>query len=334
MVGVAAVDDTRIPRTGERPLRPVEAASAGGHGAESAERPLEPVDARIAATATTQHGLVTHPQLLRCGLTRHAVAHRVRTGGLIRLSRGVYAVGHLALGWPGERFAAVLGCGPAGVLSHADAATGTRLLAPQPGPIHVTCGSGHRLGPEGVIVHRAQLAAGDIVRLGPIPMTSPARTLLDLAAAGDERLLTQALREAQARRLIRPADLLRRCDRRRGARLLRQALESEPGITRSEAERRLMRLLGRAGLPAPLTNVRVGRFEVDLLFSDERLVLEVDGFASHGSRAAFERDRDRDAALAALGYEVMRFTWRAIVERPELVVARIAAVLARRHLAA
>ena len=334
MPGVAAGDGIRSPRRLERPPEPVEATSAGDRAGSAAERPLEPVDARVAATATGQHGIVTHAQLLRCGLTRHAIAHRVRTGRLIRLSRGVYAVGHLGLGWSAQRLAAVLGCGRAGVLSHADAAVGARLLEPVPGPIHVTCRSGHRLGPEGVIVHRAALAREDVVHLGPIPMTAPARTLLDLAAAGDERQLEFALREAQARRLVRPAELLRRCDRRRGARLLRAVLEDEPGLTRSEAERRLLRLLRRAGLPAPRTNVRIGRFEVDLLFADERLIVEVDGFAFHASRSAFERDRDRDAALTALGYRVMRFTWRTLVERPELVVARIAAALAEHRPAA
>jgi len=89
----------------------------------------------------------------------------------------------------------------------------------------------------------------------------------------------------------------------------------------------MLDLIRAARLPAPLTNTKIGAYEVDFLWPAERLVVEVDGFAFHGPRAAFERDRRRDAELQALGYRVLRITWRRLVEEPEAVVALIAAAL-------
>jgi len=110
--------------------------------------------------------------------------------------------------------------------------------------------------------------------------------------------------------------------------LLQQA--GGPRLTRSEAERKLLRLIRAADLPVPETNARVHRYRVDLLWRDAKLVVEVDGYRFHSSRAAFERDRARDATLVAVGYAVVRVTWRQLVERPEIVVARISAALATR----
>jgi very-short-patch-repair endonuclease len=125
------------------------------------------------------------------------------------------------------------------------------------------------------------------------------------------------------------AETLTRGKGRAGAAALRDVLEraDEPSLTRSEAERRLLELVRRARLPAPTTNARAGRFEVDLLWPEHRLVVEVDGFAFHGTRAAFERDRRRDAELQALGYRVLRITWRQLTREPEAVIALIAAAL-------
>jgi very-short-patch-repair endonuclease len=123
-----------------------------------------------------------------------------------------------------------------------------------------------------------------------------------------------------------------RSPRHPGARRLRAVLAeaAPPSLTRSQAERRLLDLVRAAGLPHPRANARVRGFEADLLWPDERLVAEVDGFAFHASRRAFERDRARDAALAAAGYTVVRVTWRQLDEAPHAVVARLAAALATR----
>jgi very-short-patch-repair endonuclease len=134
-------------------------------------------------------------------------------------------------------------------------------------------------------------------------------------------------------RLLRRGELLaalERSGRRRGVALVRSLLRREggPAMTRSEAERRLLGLIRKAGIPPPRTNVRIGRYEVDLLWRAERLIVEVDGYAYHSTRVAFERDRVRDAELQAAGFRVIRITWRQIVEEPLAVAARIARALA------
>ena len=110
---------------------------------------------------------------------------------------------------------------------------------------------------------------------------------------------------------------------------LRRLLEARPTLTRSEAERRLLALVRLAGLPLPETNVRLGRHEVDVLWRENRLVVEVDGYAYHAGREAFERDRRRDADLQAAGHRVIRVTWRRIVNEPEALIATLAQALAR-----
>jgi len=157
-------------------------------------------------------------------------------------------------------------------------------------------------------------------------LTSPERTLVDLAATAAPDDLERAVNEAQVLRLlgrgIGPDD-------RPGHAALRAALGAHgTTVSSSEAERRLLALIRAAALPRPRTNVRVGRFEVDMLWPEQRLIVEVDGFAAHGTRAAFERDRVRDAELQARGYRVLRITWRQIEREPHAVVARLAAALA------
>lgn len=141
-------------------------------------------------------------------------------------------------------------------------------------------------------------------------LTTPVRTLRDLTRVLDSTTLARATNEAQVLDLI-PRD------------------RASPNVTRSEAERRLLDLLRRAALRPTATNAKVADCEVDVLFAEQRLVIEMDGYAFHRTRAAFERDRRRDADLAAAGYRVVRITWRALSTEPEAVVARLAAALAR-----
>jgi very-short-patch-repair endonuclease len=123
---------------------------------------------------------------------------------------------------------------------------------------------------------------------------------------------------------------LARANRHRGTATLRRLVvaESAPALTRCEAEERLLALIRSAQLPPPDLNVQLGRYEVDFLWRDQGLIVEVDGFAFHSSRVAFERDRLRDAELQAHGWRVIRVTWRQIAHQPEAVVALLAAALA------
>jgi very-short-patch-repair endonuclease len=146
-------------------------------------------------------------------------------------------------------------------------------------------------------------------------------------------VLECAIAEARAQRLVRDRDLLDQLARNRGRRgvaVLRQMLARERGpvLTRSEAERRIVRLFRAAALPQPEANARIHRLEVDFLWRSQRVVVEVDGYRYHSNARAFERDRERDGILVANGYAVIRVTWRQLVQSREAVIARVAAALA------
>jgi len=288
----------------------------------------------IANLAARQRGVITREQLSEVGLTREAIDHWLRAARLHSLYRGVYLLGHLKPTKGARELGAVLACGPGAVVSHRSAAGLWRLLPDPAGDIDITLAGRHCGVKQGMRIHRVDaLDRRDVRRLGGIPVTSPARTILDLATAVPLRDLERALAEAQARRLVRRNDLLSLLARRSGrpgVRVLRALMDDDavPALTRSEAEDRLLALIRAAELPAPEVNVQVGRYEVDFLWREQRLVVEVDGFRFHSSRAAFERDRLRDAGLAGMGFRVFRTTWRQIVQGPEALVARIAAALA------
>jgi very-short-patch-repair endonuclease len=286
----------------------------------------------IAALATRQGGVASRRQLLALGVGSAAIGRRVGTGRLLRVHRGVYAVGHAALGWRGRATAALLAVGRDAVVSHRSAAAAWGLLPEREGPIAVTvCGRGPRTRP-GIAVHRSSLLdPRDVRRIDGVPVTAPGRTIVDLARAG-EPALDRALAEAQVLRLLRRPDLeaaIQRAPGRRGVAALRRALAGGGDApTRSELERAMLRLVAEADLPPPAVNARLGGYTVDFLWERERVVVETDGWAAHGHRRAFEADRARDADLQAGGYRVVRFTWRQITGSPLLVATRIARVLA------
>ena len=219
----------------------------------------------------------------------------------------------------------MLAVGHDAAISHRSAAAMWEILpAAVDDGVEVTVTSGHPRDRPGIRIHRSRslqhsLNAG-------VRVTTPLRTLRDLAATAPTRDLERAIEEAQVRRLVTRQQVERLCGRSAAA-----ARGRLPSLTRSEAERRLLRLVRAAQLPHPRTNVRVGHHEVDFLWPDERLIVEVDGFAFHSSRAAFERDRAKDRALHAAGYVVLRITWRQLVDEPEAVVAALATALAQRR---
>jgi very-short-patch-repair endonuclease len=288
------------------------------------------VDRAVTDIARRQHGVVSSHQLATEGLSRNAVAHRVASGWFVRLHRGVYGVGPLQA--PRARaMAAVLAYGDGTVLSHFSAAALWGLVPERAGAMHVNVDRPGAHNRPGVRVHRARLDPLDATRREAIPVTSPARTLLDLAAIASEKDLARAVEEAQIRNLVTERSLNAQFERyphHQGRRALQDAVRPEPAFTRSEAERRLLELIRAARLPPPRTNVRVAGHEVDVLWPDAKLVVEVDGYAFHSTRAAFQRDRRRDGELQAAGYRVLRVTWRQLADEPEAVVASLARTLA------
>ena len=286
-------------------------------------------DAALALFAGRQQGHVTRAQALAVGMGPGAFQGRIDRGYLYRVHRGVYRVGHTAPLEFDREVAAVLACGTRTVASHASAAY-LWALGPRPkGEVHVT-GPDRRSRP-GVRLHRAPVDPSEVVRRHGVPVTRPSRTLVDFAASAAPLLLERAVEDALRRRLVTRRELaVELAGGRPGSGPLGRlmAREEGPALTRSEAERRFVALVRAAGLPAPEHNVPVEGIEVDLLWREQRLVVEVDGFAYHSGRAAFERDRVRDSRLVALGIRVMRVTWRQIVHEPSAVVAGLARALA------
>ena len=215
--------------------------------------------------------------------------------------------------------AALLTCGVQRSALSVASAGGIWALRPKPPVVEVSTTANLR-SREGIIVHR--VAKLEATTHHGLRVTTPTRTLTDLAARLTAHELERAINEALVQRLATPAELAAALPSRSS-----RALLAEPDLTRSEAEQRLLELVRRAGLPRPRTNARVSAYEVDFVWPGQRLVVEVDGYAFHSTRAAFERDRARDADLTAAGYRVVRVTWRQIVDQPEAVVARLAAAL-------
>jgi predicted transcriptional regulator of viral defense system len=278
-------------------------------------RPFVAPDAEIAALAASQHGVVARSQLLALGLSNSTINRRVRAGRLHRLHHGVYAVGHPVLTVEGRWMAAALATG--GALSHATAAAAWDLRPRGAGAIHVTVPHTGRAHRRGIRLHRSRLEPQDTTTRRAIPITTPARTIIDLARTLTGRPLEHALDLADQRHLIDFADLRARPIPRSLQAVL--SLYTAGIVTRSEMEERFITLCDDHGIPRPETNSVVEGHEVDFVWRDKRLIVEVDGYAYHRSPTAFERDRERDVVLAVAGWQVLRFTWTQITRRPAWV---------------
>ncbi len=261
-------------------------------------------DRSVARIASRQHGVVTTSQLEESGIGGSGIHNRVAAGRLHRLHRGVYAVGHPAIPFEGRCLAAVLALGESAVLSHRSAAELLGILPRATGPIHVTLPSdGGRKQREGLIIHRSRTLGPECTAfIAGVRATTAARTLADLRPGISKDLHDRATRRALDLGLIS-----------------RDPAISDTALTRSELERTFLRLLRRHRLPQPVVNARIGRYEVDFLWREQRLVVETDGFRYHGTRDAFERDRKRDADLQARGYRVLRVTHEQLRDSPRKV---------------
>jgi Protein of unknown function (DUF559) len=207
-------------------------------------------------------------------------------------------------------------------------------MDPLPGPVHVSVWNRSSWRPAGILIHRPRtLEVPDRACEHGIPVTGPTRTLIDLAGLVSRTQLRRALEAADRLELLDPSDLARRCEQSRGrkgsGRLLSLLAHYRPvPETRSELERRFLRLCDEAALPRPAVNVVVEGFEVDFAWLDEGVVVELDGYEYHGDRTAFERDRRRDVALQVAGFRALRFTHRRLVDEPDYVIAELRQALA------
>jgi very-short-patch-repair endonuclease len=291
----------------------------------------------LAELARRQHGVVATQQLAGLGFAKTTISEAVRLGRLHRLHRGVYAVGHEALSWEGRLSAAVLANEPA-VASHLTAAWVWGLLRTRPGTFHLTAPT-RRHRKERVIVHFAELDAEDRTIVNGIPLTSPARTALDLAPGESPADLARLLQRADGNELLdrrRFEALLGRTVGHPGHGKLTAALRAfrpETAVLRSDLERRFRRLVLAAGLPTPQTNVAVEGYELDCYWEAEGFAVELDAYATHGSPRSFEADREREDDLLLAGIELIRVTDARLDRDPQSTIDRVAAHLIRRRAA-
>lgn len=291
---------------------------------------MHEVERAVARIAGRQDNVISRDQLLGAGLGRGAIAHRVRVGTIQRLHWSVYLLGAAPPTPTARARAAAIACGDDAVVSHRSAAELLGLLPPSGGAVDVTV-AGRNLAPrDGVRRHRvAHLPGQDVTTVRGIRVTSIARTICDLAATEARHDVMHAFQEALYRRAVTTRALgavLTREPRRKGAPVI-QSLIADPRMTRSERERLLLRLIDQAQLPRPITNVPLHGHLVDLLWPEQRLIVEFDGWGAHGHRLAFEKDRKRDQMLLAAGYRVIRVTDRQLTEEPVAVIVAIAQAL-------
>jgi putative AbiEi antitoxin of type IV toxin-antitoxin system len=284
------------------------------------------VEALLADLAGRSHGVVTRGELLRAGITRHQIKHRVRAGALLREHPGVYRVGHRARSVEATFLAAVWACGDGAVLSGRAAAHLWGLTKGRPPRPEVTAPTKHRL--QGVTTHRARSIEATTHR--GIPITTVPRTLVDLASHLSLDALARTCHEAGVRHDTTPKQVeavLEKRPKTKGAAKLREILRGDTHVTLSELERQFLQRLKTADLPLPQTNKRAHGRRVDCRWPERRLTVELDSYRYHHSRHAWEQDRRREREARARGDEFRRYTYGDVLERPRLMLAELRALL-------
>jgi very-short-patch-repair endonuclease len=287
-------------------------------------------DAAVAWVADRQLGLITTPQLHVAGVRRGSVEWRLATGTLHRRHRGVYLVGHAVAAPGADELAGVLAVGAGTLVSHRSAAALLGLAAPVAGEVELTVAGRNCRSRDGLRVHRVEtLAPQDRAACRGIPITAPARTLIDYASTASPEEAERAIAEAFALRLVTEPNIINaitRAPNRAGVALVRAILGQPGGAkrTRSGGERAMLRLIRAAGLPEPRTNYPVAGFDADFCWPEQRLIVEVDGHNFHSDRRTIERDHRRDVVHRDAGHEVIRFTGRQRDEEPVYVAAVVA----------
>jgi very-short-patch-repair endonuclease len=286
--------------------------------------------------AAAQFGVVTFAQLRELGFSKGAISRSTEARRLLRIHRGVYAVGHRALSAHGRALAAVLACGDGALLSHRSAAWlhGLQSWAPREPEVTVA-NSGHRRAR--IRLHRTGLLTpADACERERLPTTSLARTMLDIAAEETPRRVRNAVERAERLGLLDLDSIDSQLARRpgvRGAGCLRRELEiyRDPIFSRARSERLFRALVKRAGLPMPAINTFVAGHEIDAYWEQARFAVEVEGWEAHRTRAAFENDHLRQENLKLAGIDSVRITARRIEREPAKVGQRLAILLAQRQ---
>lgn len=291
-------------------------------------RTVEEILARLASLA---HGVVTREELARAGVTRAEIETRLGSGGLIRVHRGVFRVGHRAPSLAAHYMAAVKACGDRSLLAGRAGGHLFGLLKGRPPLPEVLTATQRRV--TGVVTHRARRSdLRDKSTWRGIPVTTVPRTLVDLAAVLSEDELARVCHEAGVRHRTTPAEVGRVLARRHnwpGARKLRRVLWGEVPVALSKLEDSFIACVRDAGLPLPETNTRVDGRRVDCRWPEQRLTIELDSYRYHHSRHAWEQDRQREREARGRGDEFRRYTWTDVTEHPRPMLTDLRSILGR-----
>jgi len=292
---------------------------------------IRTVQGRIAGLAAKSHGVVTRDELLRIGATQAQIKSRIARGTLIPIHRGVFRVGHTAASIEARYIAAVKACGPGSLLAGAAAAHLLQLLKRPPSLPEVL--TTHHRRPSGVRARRCRsIDRRDAMTSGRIPVTTVPRTIVDLAAVLNPPDLARAFHEAVVRYRTKP-DVVERVLARRhnwpGARDLRRVIHGDEPVSLSRLESAFIAVVRRARLPLPETNRLAGSHYVDCRWPAHRVTVELDGYRSHDTRHAWERDRQREREARSRGDEFRRYSWFDVVEDPEPMLADLRGLLTR-----
>lgn len=303
-------------------------------------RPRAGLEARSMRAAASQRGLLQRAQVLAAGMSDDQIARRLRNGTWVKVLPRVYRQSSTPESWDQLLLAACLSA--EGVASGRSAGALYQLDGCPAGVIEVTSHRHVRLG-RGAILHRSRLQRADVCEIAGLPVTTPARTIVDLAASLDSDCLERVVDDALRRGLTSPARIERvarrlGCRGRRGAEALMALVAARSTLDarlESPLEARFLRLLRRSRMALPIAQHTVtenGRFvaRIDFAYAEEKVGIEVDGFGSHAGRRAWQRDRARDNRLTALGWLMLHVTARDLDERPDATLALIARVRAAR----
>jgi very-short-patch-repair endonuclease len=290
---------------------------------------IRTVDEKVARLAGKSHGVVSRDELRSAGLTQAEIKSRLARGFLISIHRGVFRVGHTAPSLEARYLAAAKACGPGSVLAGRAAAHLLHLLRGSPSLPEVLTPRHRR--PSGVTVRRCRrIDPRDATEWRGVPVTTVPRTIVDLAAALEPPDLARAFHEAVVKHQIKPVAVERVLGRRHnwpGAKDLRRVIWGDEPVSLSKLESSFIAAVRRAHLPLPETNRQIDGRYVDCRWPAHRLTVELDSYAYHGTRHAWERDIDRERRARARGGEFRRYTWRDVAEDPEPMLKDLRALL-------
>ncbi len=294
----------------------------------------------LAGVAAAQHAVFTRMQATACGVGERMIDRRLSSGVWERLYPGVYRVGGSPATWQQSLMAACLAWGSGAVVSHRAAAALWCLPGFAHGRIELIVPRKRERAYAHSVHRPTSLVGVDVTEVDGIPVTTVARTLIDIAGSGQASIVEEALDDALRRGLVTLSRLQRRLQEtrgpgRRGTRVLADLVGARASISavpQSVFETRLLRVLRAAGVPVPAVQheiwTHLGPAVVDLAYVERRVAIEADGYRWHSSRRRWDHDRARRNALTMLGWTIIHVTWPQLRDRPSEVIDAIRATLA------